>query len=306
MSIVQVEGLRRRFRAGRVTRVALDGVSFSADAGEIVGIVGPAGAGKSTLLRILAGELTPNAGRATVGSRRAVTHAGRRLVGFASDPPLVPPELTGLDWLLYLASHRAKSPGDRLRLVREAVDFGVLHDFVHRRTAGYSRGMTQRLAIAGAALTGESVVLLDEALAGVDPLVARDLRAALSRLAGGGKTVLAASHDLGTLERLATRVLVLCQGRVAADVLTADLLAERMAELALNGGALTAAPWLLERFPGSTRTGEGVTVPLRGGLTLEQVLSVCRAQRIAVAASRLRYRVLEDVLVAAVRSAGEP
>src|SRR5437773_863609 len=83
----------------------------------------------------------------------------------------------------------------------------------------------------------------------------------------------------------------------AADVSMASLLSELTADLSLNGGALANVDWLLHRFPGAVRTGEGLAIPLIRGLTIEQILEECRGQRIAVAASRVRYRRLEDILV---------
>jgi ABC-2 type transport system ATP-binding protein len=295
MKVLTCEGVARRFGKARQ---ALNGVSFTADPGEILGVVGPNGAGKTTLLRILAGELAPTSGVATVAGHRCGTREGRALVGYAPEPPLIPPELTGLEWLRYLASHCARSPAERLDLIRSAIEFAALEEFVGRPVAEYSRGMAQRLGIAAATLCARKVMLLDEVLSGIDPLVARGLRRNIARLAAAGSLVVLASHDLSTIERLATRALVLLHGKLAADVSMGDLLGERVAELSLNSGALARPEWLLRRFPGALRTGEGIAIPLSGGLTIEQVLEECRAQRIAVAASRIRYRRLEDILVA--------
>jgi ABC-2 type transport system ATP-binding protein len=277
----------------------LDGVTFSGENGEILGVVGPNGAGKTTLLRILAGELAPTSGAAAVATYRCRSRAGRALIGYAPDPPVIPPELTGLEWLRYLSSHCARSPAERLDLVRSAIELAALEDFVGRRVAEYSRGMAQRLGLAAATLCARKVVLLDETLSGIDPLVARSLRQTLSRLAAAGRLILLASHDLGTIEQLATRALVLFRGRLVADVSMAALLGERIAELSLNGGALSSPEWLLGRFRGAVRTGAGIAIPLTGGLSIEQLLEECRAQRIPVAASRIRYRRLEDILLAA-------
>ena len=286
-------------------RAALDRVTFQADPGEIVGVVGPNGAGKTTLFRLLVGDLQLTAGTILIGDHRAGARAARLLTGLASDPPLAPAQLTGLEWLSYLASHRARSPAERADLVRAGVELGDLGEFGARRIATYSRGMAQRLALSAAALCGRMVVLLDETLSGMDPLVSRSLRDRIQRLAAGGRMVLLASHDLSTVEQVATRALVLWRGRLVADVSMPSLLAERVAELSLNGGALSSAEWLVRRFTGASRTGEGVAIPLVGGLGIEQVLAECRSQRVAVAASRVRYRRLEDILLAAARAETE-
>jgi ABC-2 type transport system ATP-binding protein len=294
MTLLHCESLGRRFGA----RSALQGISFTAGPGEILGLVGPNGAGKTTLLRILAGELGLSSGTASVAGLRTGTRSARSLVGYASDPPLTPPELSGLEWLRYLAAHCARTAAERLDLVRAAIEFGLLHEFVGRRVGEYSRGMAQRLALAAATLCARKVVLLDEVLSGIDPLVARALQRNLSRLAAGGRLIVLASHDLSTVEQLGTRALVLVQGRVAADVSMTALLGERVLELSLNGSTLASPEWLLHRFRGAVRTGEGVSIPLVDGLSTEQVLEECRSQRVAVAGSRLRYRKLEDILIA--------
>ncbi len=297
MTLLECREVSRAYGSGSGRRLALDACTVSAEPGEIVGVVGPNGAGKTTLLRILAGDIAPSSGAATIAGFRTGSAEARRRVGLAEDPPLAPPELTGLEWLTYVASHRASAPPQRVAAVRWAIDFGQLGDFVGRRIAEYSRGMAQRLALAAAGVVAGAVLLLDEVLAGVDPIVARSLRGAIAAFAADGRLVVLASHDLGALERLATRVLVLSRGRLVSDVSTAQLLKERVAEVSLNGGALGRTEWLLTRYAGAARTGDGVAIPLVHGLTLEEILATCRTERIPVAATRVRYRALEDLLV---------
>lgn len=297
MTLVECRAVSREYGSGARRRVALEGCTFTAERGEIVGVVGPNGAGKTTLLRLLAGEIAPTSGTVTVAGFRGGTAQARRVIGLAEDPPVAPPELTGLEWLTYLASHRASAPPQRVALVRWAIEFGVLAEFAGRRIGEYSRGMAQRLALSAAGLLAGGVLLLDEVLAGVDPIVARSLRGAIASFAASERLVVLASHDLSTLERLATRVLVLSRGRLVSDVSTAALLKERVAELSLNGGALGRIEWLLTRYAGASRTGDGIAIPLTRGLTLEEILATCRTERIPVAATRVRYRALEDLLV---------
>ena len=285
--------------------LALDRCSFAADKGEIIGVVGPNGAGKTTLLRLIAGEIPPSSGELTVFGHRTGTVAARRAVGFASDPPLAPPELTGAEWLSYLASHRVSSPQERARVVSWASEVAELNGFAGRRIGTLSRGMTQRLALAAAVATKSLVLVLDETLSGVDPLVHRRLRHQIASLASSGRLVIIASHDLATLERLATRVLVLSRGKIRADVRTTELVSERVAELTLSGSVLASVDGVLLRFSGAVRTGQGIAVPLKGGTSVEQVLATCRQHRIPVAASRVRYRALEDILISAVGVEGE-
>ncbi|MFQ6047271.1 MAG: ABC transporter ATP-binding protein, partial [Gemmatimonadales bacterium] len=261
MSLLRLSGVSHTYGSGRRRSTALRAVSFAGAPGEVIGVVGPNGAGKTTLLRLIAGDLIPTSGEISLAGARPGTRTGRRQVGFASDPPLAPPELTGGEWLSYLASHRAGSPSEGLRLVRAAVEVGQLEAFVGRRIADYSRGMGQRLAVAAAYISAGPIVVLDEVLSGVDPLVQRHLRGQIAGIAALRKLVVIASHDLAAVERLATRVLVLFDGRLVADVATAALLLERVLELSFNGTTLASADRLFRRYPEAMRTGEGVAVP---------------------------------------------
>jgi ABC-type multidrug transport system ATPase subunit len=182
------------------------------------------------------------------------------------------------------------------------VEFGELEQFVGRRIAHYSRGMGQRLALAAALVAGGPVIVLDEVLSGIDPLVQRRLRYQIAQLATRRKLVVIASHDLAAIERLATRVIVLFGGRLVADVATSSLLRERVLELSFNGTKLASAGRLVDRYRDATRTGDGIAVPLSHGLTPESILAACRDERLPVASSRVRYRALEDLLVAAERA----
>jgi ABC-2 type transport system ATP-binding protein len=300
MSFLTVRGAGRQFGPRCRRRTALWDCTFEVEPGEVIGVVGPNGAGKTTLLRLLAGEIQLTTGSITVAGHPAGTRPARRLVGFAPDPPVAPPQLAGTEWLRVLARHRSRSEAERTRLVGSAIETAELHEFVRRRVAGYSRGMVQRLALAAAVICGTRVVVLDETLSGIDPLAHRRLRERLLRLAESGRSIVIASHDLSAVERLATRALVLAGGRLRADVPMATLASERVAELTLGGAALAGVDQLLARYPGSLRTGYGVAIPLTCGITVEQILGTMRQERVAVAASRVRYRALEDILVAAI------
>jgi ABC-type multidrug transport system ATPase subunit len=299
MATLAVTRASKCYGFGRRRRFALHDCSFACDSGEIVGVIGPNGAGKTTLLRMIAGETAMTSGEVLITGFRAGTRRARRAVGYVGDPPMLPGELSGVEWLKYLAGHRASHPRERTALLQWAIDLADLEGFAGRRISEYSRGMVQRLALATAALTGSAVVVLDEALSGIDPLVARRLRGTITRLSAMDRLVIVASHDLSTLERFATRVLVLWRGGLIADVNVARLATERVAELSLSGEGLSLCDRLLERFSGSVRTEDGIAIPLVRGLTIEQAIAVCRSERIPVAASRVRFRALEDILVGA-------
>ena len=119
--------ITRTFGRGARRVVAIDCLSFEAHPGEVIGIVGANGAGKSTLMRILAGRMLPTAGGVTVRGNAVNSRGARQLLGYAADPPLIPNEVTALEWLWYLASHRVTRPSQRVKLVRWAAEqTGVL------------------------------------------------------------------------------------------------------------------------------------------------------------------------------------
>ena len=235
--------------------------------------------------------LAPDAGTSTVAGAPAGSLAARRALGFAPDGPVFPPALTVRETLDYYARFHASGAARRV-LVAAALELGGLGDVADRRTANLSQGFAQRLALAQAALGGRRVLLLDETLSALDPVVRRALCDGLQRLAARGVAVLLSSHDLAAVERLAGRVVVLVQGRVVRSAPLPVLLRERVLEVVLD--APPAVP-----PPGFRATPAGLEVDLGTG-TVEAALAVCRAHRLAVRATRVRLKSLEDVVLDAV------
>jgi ABC-type multidrug transport system ATPase subunit len=277
------------FRRGS-SRRGLAGVSLALLPGEIAGIVGPAGAGKSALLQVAAGCTMPEAGEARIYGIPAWSAAARHLVGYAREIPAFPPSLTVREVLSYYARLHARGgiPAPR-RLVREALELAGLGAAADLRVSMLGRADLQRLALAQAAFGGRRVLLLDETLSGLDAVGRRDLCTRLARLAATGVAVLLAARDLAALERVAARVVVLREGRVVRASSLAALLAERVLEVILD-----APP--PEPPPGFRVTGSGIEAPL-AGRTVEAALALCRAHRLAVRASRVRVKSLEEIVL---------
>jgi ABC-2 type transport system ATP-binding protein len=202
--LIHARDVRRRF--GR--RVALDGVSLSVDAGEIVGLVGPNGAGKSTLLRILAGYLDADLGEVSIGGR----------VGYLVETSPLPPEMRVVEYL----RHRAALKGVARDAVAVACERAGLAGVEARIVGTLSKGYRQRVGLADALLGDPAVLLLDEPASGLDPMQTRELRALLGEL-GGARAIVMSTHALGELETLAARVVVIAGGRVAGDGTPAEL-----------------------------------------------------------------------------------
>ena len=277
------------FRRAPAAR-GLAGVSLALLPGEIAGVVGPAGAGKSTLLQVAAGCVTPDAGEARIYGMAASSAAARHLVGYARELPAFPPALTVREVLNYYARLHACGGAPSSRgLVREALELAGLAAAGDLRVRALGRADLQRLALAQAALGGRRVLLLDETLSGLDAVARRDLCGRLARLAATGIAVLLAARDLAALERVAARVVVLRAGRVVRAGSLGALLAERVLEVILD-----APP--PEPPPGFRVTAAGIEAPL-AGRTAEAALALCRAHRLAVRASRVRVKSLEEIVL---------
>ena len=213
---LSVEGVTRRF--GKV--VALEEVSMTVGAGEVVGLLGPNGAGKTTLLRIAAGLLRTDEGDVLIGGRPQGLHACalRREVGFVSVdlppfPEFSPREM--LDFTLAMHGHPRRERRDR---VCQALSDYRLSDFAGKKAAALSTGMRQRLRIACALAHHPRLVLLDEPTGGLDPEAQREFRELFRAATGGGRGVLISTHDLPEAADLCQRILFLREGRIASEV----------------------------------------------------------------------------------------
>ncbi|MEU5939659.1 ATP-binding cassette domain-containing protein [Micromonospora sp. NPDC047548] len=205
-------------------RVAVDDVSFQVPPGTITGFVGANGAGKTTTMRMLLGLVAPSSGTAWVNGRPyRDLEQPRREVGAVVDGPGAHPGHSARTHL----SIMALAGGLPRRRVDEVLDLVELTEHAHRRVDGFSMGMLQRLALAGALLGDPGILILDEPVNGLDPpgiLWVRDL---LRRLAEEGRALLVSSHLLSELAEVAHRVVIIDRGRLIADTTLDDLLAEQ-------------------------------------------------------------------------------
>jgi ABC-2 type transport system ATP-binding protein len=204
--LLQVEGLSKRF--GRV--IALNKVTFSIAAGEIVGLVGPNGAGKTTLLMLLAGYLRPSAGR--IANRGVATRYGimPESTVYVPDIPVFYGFLTPREYLSMIA--RAWGKRFQACSVEEALSRVNLAADGNRKILGFSRGMTQRLAWAHVIITHPKLVLLDEPTSALDPTGIIALRSVVTELKVSGSSMIFSSHSLSEVERLCDRTLFLNEG----------------------------------------------------------------------------------------------
>jgi ABC-2 type transport system ATP-binding protein len=236
--MIEVAGLTKRFG----DQVAVDDLSFTGPAGQVTAILGPNGAGKTTTFRMLLGLARPSAGRALVDGRPYVElERPRQTVGAVLESSGFHPARTGRDHLRVVAT-AAGIPRGR---VDELLAFVGLARAADRRVGGYSTGMRQRLAVAGALLGNPRVVVLDEPTSGLDPEGVAWMRGLLRAFAAEGRCVVVASHLLAEVVQAADRVVIIARGRALREADVASL--DGAAELAVRvddpeslAGALTA------------------------------------------------------------------
>ncbi|MGH9248411.1 MAG: ABC transporter ATP-binding protein [Acidimicrobiales bacterium] len=218
MAAISVQGLTKRF--GSIT--AVDDLSFDVPPGTITGFIGPNGAGKTTTLRMVLGLVRPTAGTALVdGVPYVKLDRPAHHVGAVLEASGFHPGRTARDHLRVLAG-RGGVPAGRVDKVLAEVDLGGA---AGRRVGGFSLGMKQRLALAGALLGDPGILVLDEPTNGLDPAGVHWLRSFLRRRVDGGCTVLVSSHLLAELALSADSVAIIKDGRLVTQGPVAELIA---------------------------------------------------------------------------------
>jgi len=204
---IEVRGLTKTF--GRVT--AERDVSFTAPAGMITGLLGPNGSGKTTTLRIALGLIRASAGEALIGgSAYRRLDRPRRVVGAMLESTGFHPGRRARDHLRVLAA----ADDIPVRRVDEVLDLAGLTSAARRPVRQFSLGMRQRLGLAAAMLGDPQVLVLDEPANGLDPGGIAWLRTTLRDLAGEGRTIVVASHELGEVTRTVDHVVIVSAGEL--------------------------------------------------------------------------------------------
>lgn len=199
--------------------LAVDDVSFSACGGEVTGYLGPNGSGKSTTMKIIGGLIEPSAGEVRFGgeSIRSDLIAHKRRTGYVPEEPHLYAHLSGLEYLTMVAQLRELTPIRTAERIDGLLRLLSLHSDRHSPISAYSKGMRQKILLIGALLHDPDLLLLDEPFSGLDVSSALILRSLIEQLALRGKVVLFSSHELETVERVSSRVVILHHGKVVAD-----------------------------------------------------------------------------------------
>ncbi len=224
---------------------AVKGVDLRVRPGEIFGFLGPNGAGKTTTIKMLVGLLRPTGGSARIGGYDIQREplAAKSLIGYVPDQPYLPEKLTAREFLEFIAGLYQL---DRVAARRRGEELLRLFDLDERGddlVGGYSHGMRQKTALAGALLHNPRAFFLDEPTVGLDPRSARLIKDILREVAERGTAVFMSTHILEIAERMCDRVAIISDGLVVATGTMDELRAGRSGEsledifLELTGGA---------------------------------------------------------------------
>ncbi len=220
---LSVQGLMKRF-----DRPAVDHLNLEVRAGEFYALLGPNGAGKTTTLRMVAGLLPPDAGGIEVfgvDARRDPV-AAKQMMAWVCDEPLIYDKLTPIEYLEFVAALWGREASDAERAAREVLAGLGLAAHQHERCEGFSKGMRQKVALAGALVHDPKLIILDEPLTGLDAVSARHVKALLQERVRAGCTVIMTTHILEVAERMADRIGVIVAGRLVAEGTLEELRAQ--------------------------------------------------------------------------------
>ena len=206
---VRIEALVKRY--GRAA--ALDGVSLSIARSEAFGLVGANGAGKTTLIRCLLDLTAADAGTIEIFGVPARRPSSRRPVSYLPERFVPPQYLTGAEFLRTLAA-LAGERHDEARAARLAVELELERDALERPVRSLSKGMTQKLGLAGALALERELYVLDEPMSGLDPAARVAVKSVLQRLSAEGRTLFFTSHVLADVDELCSSIAVLERGRL--------------------------------------------------------------------------------------------
>lgn len=311
--MIEVRQLRKSYR----DVLALRGITFQVAQGEIVGLVGKNGAGKSTTLKVLSGQLLPSAGDAVLDGFSVVDAPleVRRRIGYLPETPPLYPEMSPRAYLEFAARLRGLAPRQTRARVEEVIARTGLEPVASRPMLGLSRGYQQRVGIAQAIVHNPTVLLLDEPMAGLDPLQIVQIRE-LIRSLKPDHTLLFSSHILAEITNVCDRILLIDQGQVKAQGSEAELrqswIHRRLLAATVRGDA-TRFRQVLERLPGlKAEVGQGrepgtvtarITASGAGQDAREQVSRACGEAGLPLLELRTEEHGLEELFLLLLGSA---
>jgi ABC-2 type transport system ATP-binding protein len=230
---LEIRGLCKRF-----DRPAVDSLDLAVRGGEFYALLGPNGAGKTTTLRMIAGLMRPDAGAIRITGIDALADpvAAKSVTAWISDEPMTYDKLTPEEYLEFVAGLWGVAPELAQARAQELLDWLGLKPHARERCETFSKGMRQKVALAGALVHEPRLIILDEPLTGLDAGSARQVKNVLRERVRDGGTVIMTTHILEVAERMADRIGVIARGRLIAE----GTLEELRLQASSNGSAAHA------------------------------------------------------------------
>ncbi len=212
--MIRVEQLKKSFGP----KLAVDGISFSVEKGEILGFLGPNGSGKSTTMRMITGYFPPTEGRATVGGYDVAEHPVRtkRMIGYLPENAPAYPDMTVESFLGFSAEIRGLFGRRKRNAIEHVIDLCFLQKVRHQSVDTLSKGFLHRTCFAQSIVHDPDVLILDEPTDGLDPNQKHEVRSIISRM-GRKKAIIFSTHILEEVEAVCSRAIVIDSGRIVAD-----------------------------------------------------------------------------------------
>jgi ABC-2 type transport system ATP-binding protein len=222
MPAIEVRDLRKNYG----DHVALRGISFSVEQGEVVGFLGPNGAGKSTAMKILTGFIAPTAGQAFVDGHETLADpiAAQRQLGYLPEHAPIYLDMRVRDFLDYVGKIRGLGRVERARAIEKVAHQCGITPRLGQEISALSKGFRQRVGLAQALLHSPPILILDEPTTGLDPNQIVEIRN-LIREIGRKRTVILSTHILSEVQATCDRVIIINKGELVADGATADVTA---------------------------------------------------------------------------------
>jgi ABC-2 type transport system ATP-binding protein len=197
--------------------IGLNDVSVSVPAG-ITGLLGPNGAGKSTLMKLVTGQLSPSKGSiAVLGEPIWGNPKLYFRIGFCPEQDSFYERMTGLEWVTALVRLNGVSDADAAAMARKAIEAVELTDAANKKIGAYSKGMRQRIKMAQALAHDPELLILDEPLSGMDPIMRRKTIRLIKEWGRAGRSIIVSSHILHEIESMTANILLINQGRILAE-----------------------------------------------------------------------------------------
>ncbi len=299
---ISLTNVTKIFHTGVIKRkTAVEDLTFSVARGEVVGLLGANGSGKSTTIKMILGFLKATHGELTVCGHNTEERIARSFIGYLPENPRFQRFLTAHDVMKYFGRLLGMRGEELEKRIAHLLELVSLKHVTKERVHGFSKGMTQRLALAQALLNRPPLLIFDEPMSGLDPLGRKEIRSLIMRIHDEmpDSTMFFSTHILGDVEQVCSSVILLKQGRLKRQCTLDELLSQgdQRFELLIRNLAPSLHKKYLDAFESRLSAG-GIQVVVDGAEALAAKLAEVEKDGATVASVNSQRKSLEDELFA--------